>query len=193
MLTNPNPIMKTLTANQKEELFENLRKRFEKNEVRHAAISWESVLNKLLQASEKAIYALYAMEQSEGEPDVIGIDAETGAFIFCDCAAESPKGRRSLCYDQEALNARKLNKPADSVVEVARRMGVELLDEEAYRKLQEVGRFDMKTSSWLRTPAAVRDLGGALFGDYRYGRVFIYHNGAESYYGARGFRGLVHI
>ncbi|MCL7988035.1 DUF4256 domain-containing protein [Sphingobacterium sp. lm-10] len=185
--------MKTVTKEQKEHLLESLEKRFKANEVRHATISWKDVLIRLEKATEKAIYALFTMEESEGEPDVIGIDLKTKAFIFCDCAAESPKGRRSLCYDQEALESRKQNKPADNVVEVARGMGVEILDEEAYRQLQRVGKFDTKTSSWLRTPAEVRDLGGALFGDYRFGRVFVYHNGAESYYAARGFRGLIHI
>lgn len=185
--------MKTLTKDQQNELFEKLQKRFEKNEGRHTDLTWEKVLDRLEKASNTKLYALYAMEDSDGEPDVIGVNANTGALIFCDCSAESPKGRRSLCYDQEALDARKQNKPANSAVEIARSIGIELLDEEAYRKLQEVGIFDTKTSSWLRTPADLRDQGGALFGDYRYGRVFIYHNGAESYYAARGFRGIVHI
>lgn len=185
--------MKTLTKNQKEELIEKLEKRFCENECRHPNLTWRDVLARLERANNTALYALYAMEDSHGEPDVIGTDADTGKLIFCDCAPETPTGRRSLCYDQEALDSRKLNKPLDSAVEVARSMGIELLDEEGYKRLQEVGKFDTKTSSWLRTPTEFRKLGGALFGDYRFGRVFIYHNGAESYYAARGFRGLLLI
>lgn len=189
----PDPIMKTLTKDQKEELVEKLEKRFSENERRHPTLTWRDVLARLESADHAALYSLHAMEDSQGEPDVIGTDADTGKLIFCDCAPESPTGRRSLCYDQEALDSRKLNKPADSAVEVARSMGIELLDEDTYRKLQAVGNFDTKTSSWLRTPTEFRKLGGALFGDYRFGRVFIYHNGAESYYAARGFRGMLHI
>ncbi len=189
----PDLTMKTLTKDQKEELVEKLEKRFSENERRHPTLTWRDVLVRLERADDAAWYALYAMEDSQGEPDVIGADADTGKLIFCDCAPESPTGRRSLCYDQEALDSRKQNKPVDSAVEVARSMGIELLDEDAYNRLQEVGKFDTKTSSWLRTPAEFRKLGGALFGDYRFGRVFIYHNGAESYYAARGFRGMLHL
>ncbi|WP_207774284.1 DUF4256 domain-containing protein [Sphingobacterium corticibacter] len=185
--------MKTLTKDQKEELVEKLEKRFSENAGRHPNLTWHDVFATLERADDAALNALHAMEDSQGEPDVIGTDADTGKLIFCDCAPESPTGRRSLCYDQEALDSRKQNKPVDSAVEVARSMGIELLDEEAYKRLQEVGKFDTKTSSWLRTPEEFRKLGGALFGDYRFGRVFIYHNGAESYYAARGFRGMLHI
>ncbi|MFD2743827.1 MULTISPECIES: DUF4256 domain-containing protein [Sphingobacterium] len=185
--------MKTLTTDQKEKLFEGLEKRFRDNVQRHIDLKWDDVLKKLESVSDNALYALHAMENTQGEPDVIGTDDKTGEFIFCDCAAESPVGRRSLCYDQDALDSRKQNKPADNAVEAARKMGIELLDEEAYHRLQTVGNFDTKTSSWLRTPHELRKLGGALFGDYRFGRVFIYHNGAESYYSARGFRGQVFI
>lgn len=185
--------MKTLTKDQKEELVEKLEKRFSENAGRHPNLTWHDVFARLERADDAALNALHAMEDSQGEPDVIGTDADTGKLIFCDCAPESPTGRRSLCYDQEALDSRKQNKPVDSAVEVARSMGIELLDEEAYKRLQEVGKFDTKTSSWLRTPEEFRKLGGALFGDYRFGRVFIYHNGAESYYAARGFRGMLHI
>ncbi|MFD2600240.1 DUF4256 domain-containing protein [Sphingobacterium corticis] len=185
--------MKKWTDDQKQDLFTILQQRFEKFPKRHEGIIWEQVQEKLNAASDKQLSALLAMEETGGEPDVIGTDTKNGAIIFCDCAAETPKDRRSLCYDQAALDARKQNKPAGNVVETAKAMGIELLDEELYKKLQEVGPFDQKTSSWIETPKTVRDRGGALFGDYRFGRVFIYHNGAESYYGARGFRGLVRI
>jgi len=159
---------------------------------RHKALVWARVLDGL-EASPSALKSLNEMEASGGEPDVIGQDKVTGQFIFCDCSAESPPGRRSLCYDREALNARKENKPNGSAVEMALAMGVELLAEEQYRALQQLGEFDMKTSSWIATPEDVRSLGGALFCDRRYGRVFVYHNGAQSYYAARGFRCLLRV
>jgi hypothetical protein len=169
-----------------------LKSRFEKNKNRHPEIRWEDVQNRL-ESNPDRLWSLQEMENTGGEPDVIGQDAETGQYIFCDCAAESPAGRRSFCYDLEALNERKENKPANSAVEAAREMGIELLTENDYHELQKLGNFDLKTSSWLKTPDAVRERGGAIFGDKRYDRVFIYHNGAQSYYAARGFRGLLKI
>ncbi len=173
-------------------LLRTLQARFEKNTARHAGVAWAQVLPRL-EAKPAALKALAAMEASGGEPDVIGMDAATGDVLFCDCAAESPLGRRSLCFDGEALNARKENKPAGSATEMADEMGVELLNEAQYRALQQLGEFDLKTSSWIATPADVRALGGALFCDRRYGRVFVYHNGAQSYYAARGFRALLRV
>jgi hypothetical protein len=167
-----------------------LKDRFVKHMHLHADITWETVLARL-DATPAALQALAAMESSGGEPDVIGRDEATGALLFCDCAPETPSGRRSLCYDDEALHARKESKPAGSAIGMARSLGVELLTEAQYRALQQLGEFDLKTSSWIATPDDVRDLGGALFCDRRYGRVFVYHNGAQSYYAARGFRGLV--
>jgi len=169
-----------------------LRERFEKNMARHEALAWDAVQARL-EASPRKVEVLAEMERTGGEPDVIGWDAESGALTFCDCSPESPAGRRSLCFDQVALDARKENKPAGSAVAMAESMGIELLTEEQYRYLQTLGEFDRKTSSWVQTPASVRKLGGALFCDRRYGQVFVYHNGAESYYAARGFRGLVKI
>lgn len=173
------------------DLLQILKARFDKNPQRHGGIEWSEVESRLAKASA-ARKGLRAMEDSGGEPDVIGRD-EQGRILFCDCSVESPKGRRSLCYDREALDARKEHKPQSSVVEEAAAMGIELLDEEQYRALQALGEFDCKTSSWIATPADVRALGGALFADRRYGRVFVYHNGAQSYYTARGFRGLLRI
>lgn len=173
-------------------LFSILKKRFEKNTNRHKEIKWDDVQSKL-ERTEDRLWSLNEMEETGGEPDVIGYDKDTGEYIFCDCSAESPKGRRSVCYDNEALEARKEHKPKNSAVGMAREMGIELLNEEQYFNLQKIGRFDTKTSSWVTTPADIRELGGAIFGDWRFGRVFIYHNGAESYYGARGFRGLLRI
>lgn len=181
--------MKTQVRNQ---LLESLRSRFDGNMHRHRGLSWAKVLNRL-EANPGALTALAAMEASGGEPDVIAHDAETGQFVFCDCSPESPVSRRSLCYDQAALDARKENRPGGSAMEAAAAMGVELLTEEQYRALQELGEFDTKTSSWIATPEKVRALGGALFCDRRYGRVFTYHNGAQSYYAARGFRGLLRV
>jgi hypothetical protein len=169
-----------------------LQARFTGHSHRHPALAWEQVAAQLT-ANAAALNALAKMEASGGEPDVIGVDGATGQYLFCDCAAESPAERRSLCYDRDALNARKENKPQGSALEVAAEMGVELLDEAQYRALQALGEFDLKTSSWLVTPPDVRALGGALFGDRRYGRVFIYHNGVQSYYAARGFRGLLRV
>jgi len=173
-------------------LLRTLQARFEKNAKRHTGITWAQVQSRLGSAPPAALNALAAMESSGGEPDVIGVDS-SGEVLFCDCAAESPSGRRSLCFDDDALNARKENKPQGSAIGMARAMGVELLSESQYRALQQLGEFDLKTSSWIATPDAVRTLGGALFCDRRYGQVFVYHNGAQSYYAARGFRGLLRV
>ena len=169
-----------------------LEARFAKNMRRHAGIDWRSVQAKL-EASPEKLQALYEMERTGGEPDVVGYDETTGEFIFCDCSPESPAGRRSICYDREALDSRKENKPSGSAVEMASSMGIEILTEQQYRGLQELGEFDRKTSSWVKTPARIRDLGGALFCDRRYDHVFTYHNGADSYYAARGFRGRLKV
>lgn len=175
-----------------DELLRILSDRFEQNSQRHPEIVWADVQVRL-KAQPDALRSLYAMEATGGEPDVIGRDEESGQFLFCDCSSESPSGRRSLCYDGEALASRKKNKPMGSAAEVAAAMGVELLTEAQYCEFQTIGEFDTKTSSWVATPADVRALGGAVFGDRRYGRTFIYHNGAESYYAARGFRGLLRV
>lgn len=182
--------MPKLKAKQGEELLETLKARFEKNTGRHKGIEWADVLAKLEAHADK-LWSLNEMEKTGGEPDVVGLDKKTGEIIFVDCSAETPKGRISLCYDREALDARKENKPENNAVDMAAAMGVELLTEEQYRELQELGNFDAKTSSWVKTPADIRKLGGALFCDRRYGHVFVYHNGAQSYYAARGFRGSV--
>ncbi|GAA4466940.1 DUF4256 domain-containing protein [Nemorincola caseinilytica] len=184
--------MKKLTQEQKEQLLRTLKARFEKNVGRHKGIAWAKVQERL-EANERKMWALSEMEETGGEPDVVGYDKKTGEYVFYDCAAESPKGRRSLCYDRDALNARKEHKPKDSAMDMAYDMGIEMLTEEEYRKLQELGEFDMKTSSWVVTPDAIRELGGALFCDRRYDTVFLYHNGAESYYAARGFRGSLTV
>lgn len=181
-----------LSAAQRQELLSILKARFEKHMERHAGFAWAEVQARLAAHPDK-LWPLHEMEQSGGEPDLIGVDQKTGEYIFCDCSPESPAGRRSLCYDDAALEARKENKPAGSAVGMAAVMGIELLSEEEYRELQQLGKFDLKTSSWLKTPDDVRKLGGALFGDRRYGRVFTYHNGAISYYAARGFRGLLRV
>lgn len=177
---------------ERDQLLRTLRSRFEQHPARHAGLAWAQVLARL-DAAPAALKALAAMEASGGEPDVIGVDAGTGELLFCDCAAESPAGRRSLCFDDEALHARKENKPPGSAAGLAREMGVELLSEAQYRALQQLGQFDLKTSSWIATPDDVRALGGSLFCDRRYGRVFVYHNGAQSYYAARGFRALLRV
>lgn len=169
-----------------------LQSRFEQNLQRHPSIPWDEVYAKLVKSPAK-LRSLLEMETTGGEPDVIGLDTQSGEYLFVDCSAESPAGRRSLCYDQAALGARKENKPAGSALEMAAKMGIVVLDEEHYRALQKLGTFDAKTSSWLMTPAAIRKLDGALFGDYRYAHVFVYHNGAQSYYAARGFRGLLRV
>lgn len=174
------------------DLIHMLHDRFTKFPHRHEGIAWEEVL-KRLEARPEKLESLAAMEETGGEPDVIGADAASGEFLFCDCSAESPAGRRSLCYDRAALEGRKEAKPRDSAQDMARALGGELLDEERYRSLQVLGPFDKKTSSWLKTPDEVRKAGGAIFGDWRYGRTFVYHNGAESYYGARGFRLLLRV
>ena len=177
----------TSSSGESDKLLSILQTRFEKNMSRHKGIDFEKVKAKLL-ASPSKLFSISEMERTGGEPDVVGHDKKTNEYIFYDCSAESPSGRRSLCYDREALNSRKEFKPADSVIDMAKAMGVELLTEEQYRELQSLGKFDTKTSSWIKTPADIRKLDGALFGDFRYGHVFIYHNGASSYYAARGFR-----
>lgn len=179
---------KALSSEQREELLGALKARFEKNMSRHKGLEWAKVQARL-EANPEKLWSLHEMEQTGGEPDVVGRDQKTGEFIFYDCSAESPKGRRSACYDRAALEARKENKPANNVMDMAAAMAIELLTEEQYRELQELGSFDMKTSSWIETPADIRKLGGAIFADFRYGHVFVYHNGADSYYAARGFRG----
>lgn len=181
-----------MQAQERDQLLRSLKSRFDEHMQRHAAMTWEPVLVRL-QATPAALASLGAMEASGGEPDLIGRDEASSRFIFCDCSPESPPGRRSLCYDRQALDARKENKPTGSAVEAAAAMGVELLSEEQYHALQRLGEFDLKTSSWIATPEDVRALGGALFCDRRYGRVFVYHNGAPSYYAARGFRGLLRV
>ena len=179
---------KELSPKQGEELLRALKTRFEKNMNRHESFEWAKVQAKL-EASTEKLWSLNEMERTGGEPDVVGHDKKTGEYIFYDCSAESPKGRRSLCYDREALESRKENKPKGSAMDIAAAMGIELLTEEQYRELQKVGNFDTKTSSWVKTPSDIRKLGGALFCDRRYDTVFVYHNGAESYYAARAFRG----
>lgn len=177
---------------QDNELIDILKTRFEQNIQRHPDLDWEKIEEKLI-ANPKKLKALQAMESTAGEPDVIGFDAKNDEFLFVDCSAESPKGRRSLCYDAEALASRKQHQPADSAVNLAKQMGISLLTEQQYRDLQQLGEFDLKTSSWIDTPKAIRALGGALFCDRRYDQVFTYHNGAESYYAARGFRGMLRV
>ncbi len=181
---------KPMKTQERDKLLESLKCRFERNMNRHTGIAWEHVLSKL-KVNSAALRSLRDMEATGGEPDVIGYDATAGKYLFCDCSAESPTGRRSLCFDQEALDSRKENKPTGSAVEAAAAMGITLLTEQQYRDLQQLDEFDMKTSSWIATPEEVRSLGGALFCDRRYGMVFVYHNGAPSYYAARGFRGLL--
>ena len=181
-----------LSRERMQEVLTILEKRFVNNMERHADLKWEDVQKKLEENPNK-LWSLNEMEETDGEPDVIGHDENTNEFLFCDCAAESPKARRSLCYDHEALEARKENKPKDSAVHKASEMGTTLLDESQYRDLQKLGNFDIKTSSWLLTPPEIRTLGGAIFGDRRFNHVFVYHNGAESYYGGRGFRSLLKV
>lgn len=183
---------KKLSPGEREELLKILKARFEKNMNRHKGLEWNLVQTKLEASAEKC-WSLNEMEASGGEPDVVSHDKKTGQYTFYDCSAESPKGRRSLCYDREAHTARKEFKPADTVLDMAAAMGIELLDETQYRALQQLGKFDTKTSSWIITPATIRKLGGALFCDRRYDTVFVYHNGAESYYAARGFRGSLTV
>jgi hypothetical protein len=183
---------KSLSKKQREEILKALKARFEKNMNRHKGLAWADVQARL-EANPEKLWSLSEMERTDGEPDVVGHDKKTGECIFYDCAAESPKARRSLCYDREALESRKENKPKGSAVDMADAMGVELLTEEQYRELQKLGEFDVKTSSWVKTPANIRKLGGALFCDRRFDTVFLYHNGAESYYAARGFRGCLRV
>ena len=183
---------KELSPEQGEGLLKTLQARFEKNMNRHSGLEWAKVQAKL-EANPEKLWSLSEMERTGGEPDVVGTDNQTGEFIFYDCAAESPNGRRNVCYDRAALEARKEHKPANNAVDMAAAMGIELLTEEQYRALQKLGNFDTKTSSWLKTPADIRKLGGAIFADYRYGTVFVYHNSAESYYGGRAFRGWLRV
>jgi len=183
---------KALTATQQETLFVTLKVRFEKNMKRHPGIEWKTVEARLKSAPEKWV-ALVAMESTGGEPDVTGLDKKTGVVTFTDCSAESPAGRRSVCYDREGLESRKEAPPKNTAIDLAREIGIDLLTVDEYKALQTLGTFDAKTSSWLKTPAAIRDLGGALFGDFRYGTVFVYHNGAQSYYAARAFRGVLKV
>jgi hypothetical protein len=183
---------KELPPDQREELLRALKARFEKNMNRHKGLEWVKVQAKL-EANTEKLWSLNEMERTSGEPDVIGHDKKTGEYIFYDCSVESPKGRRSLCYDRESLDDRKEFKPENSAIDMAAAMGIELLTEEQYRELQKLGNFDTKTSSWVKTPSAIRELGGAIFCDRRYNTVFLYHNGASSYYAARGFRGWLRV
>ena len=183
---------KELTQVQREELLKTLKTRFEKNKYLGADHEWAKIQEKLDAKTDK-LWTLNEMEATGGEPDVIGYDSDTDEYIYCDCSAESPKGRRSICYDRAALESRKENKPANSAIDMAAEIGIEMLTEEDYRQLQKLGKFDLKTSSWIKTPEQIRKLGGAVFCDRRYDTVFLYHNGADSYYGARGFRGKVKI
>ena len=183
---------KELSKEKREALLAALKSRFEKNMKRHKSLEWSKVLSRI-EANPKKLWSLNEMEETGGEPDVIGHDKKSGEYIFCDCSAETPKGRRSYCYDREALHSRKEHKPKNNALDAAAAIGIELLSEEEYRNLQQLGSFDTKTSSWVKTPPDVRKLGGALFCDRRYDKVFLYHNGAESYYAARGFRGSLKV
>lgn len=183
---------KELSPTQQDELLNTLKARFDKNKSRHKNVDWATIQTKL-EANAEKLWSLDEMEITGGEPDVVGYDKKTDEYIFFDCSAESPKGRRSVCYDHKALESRKEHKPANSAIQMAAEMGIELLTEEQYRELQQLGNFDLKTSSWIVTPADIRKLGGALFCDRRYDTVFLYHNGAESYYAARGFRGSLRV
>ena len=185
---------KELSPKQQKELLQSLKIRFEKNMKRHKGLEWAKVLAKLdSPANGKKLWSLNEMEKTGGEPDVIGYDMKKSEYIFYDCSAESPNGRRSICYDREGLESRKEFKPENSAIDMAASMGIELLTEDQYRELQKLGNFDTKTSSWLKTPSEIRKLGGALFADYRFGNVFVYHNGAQSYYAGRGFRGSLNV
>lgn len=181
-----------LSLEQREELFAIVKARFEKNMHRHEGLEWDRVQAKI-EANPEKLWSLHEMERTGGEPDVVAYDLEKDEFVFADCSAESPKGRRSVCYDREALDARKKHKPENSAMDMAADMGIELLTEEQYRELQKLGNFDLKTSSWVKTPEEIRARGGAIFCDCRYGHVFMYHNGADSYYGSRGFRGSLRV
>ena len=183
---------KELLPEEREQLFKTLKTRFEKNKSRHQNLDWEKVQIKLESSPEK-LWSLNEMEKTGGEPDVVFFDEKTNEYIFYDCSAESPKGRRSVCFDSEAQESRKEFKPENNAIDMAAAMGIELLNEEQYRELQQLGKFDEKTSSWIKTPSDIRKLGGALFADFRYNTVFVYHNGAQSYYAARGFRGALRV
>ena len=191
-MSNTDRYEKGLSPQQREELLDTLKARFENNRNRHNDLEWVRVQAKL-EAHPEKLWSLHEMERSGGEPDVVGIDNKTGEYIFIDCSAETPKDRRNVCYDREALESRKEHKPKDTALDMAAAMGIEILTEEDYRELQELGAFDTKTSSWLKTPPEIRKLGGAIFGDRRYDHVFVYHNGADSYYGVRGFRGSLRV
>ena len=191
-MKNTNSIKKKLSPEECEELLRAMKARFEKNMNRHKALEWVQVQAKLKANTEK-LWSLNEMERTGGEPDVVGHDKKTGEYIFYDCSPESPKSRRNVCYDREGLEARKAFKPDDNVIDMAAAMGIELLTEEQYRELQKLGNFDTKTSSWVKTPSDIRKLGGALFADRRYDNVFVYHNGAPSYFGGRGFRGSLRV
>ena len=183
---------KKLSTAQQAQLLNDLQARFEKHLSRHPDLNWDQVQARL-EAHPDKLWSLHEMEKTGGEPDVVAHDPQTGEYIFFDCAAESPSGRRSVCYDREGLESRKEHRPENNAIDMAAAMGIEMLTEEQYRELQQLGNFDTKTSSWVQTPASIRKLGGALFGDYRYGQVFFYHNGAQSYYGVRGFRGSLRV
>jgi hypothetical protein len=184
--------MKNLPSHHRQELLKTLGERFNNNMKRHKGLKWENILSRLEDNQDK-LWSLYQMEITGGEPDVVDLHKKTGEYVFYDCAMESPKGRRSVCFDREGLESRKEHKPENNAIDMASDMGIELLSEEEYRRLQQLGEFDSKTSSWIKTPADIRKLGGALFADYRYGHVFVYHNGAQSYYSARGFRGSLKV
>lgn len=192
MATSSNGNEKALSPEQHDGLLHTLKTRFDKNMDRHQELEWAGVQAKL-EAQPEKLWSLHEMERTGGEPDVVDHDKQTDEYVFCDCSAESPKGRRSVCYDREALESRKEHKPQDSAIDMAAAMGIELLSEEQYRELQKLGSFDLKSSSWVKTPDNIRKLGGAIFCDRRYDTVFVYHNGAESYYAARGFRGLLRV
>jgi hypothetical protein len=191
-MSNINNNRAELSPEHREELLSELKDRFEENMDRHQGLEWARVQAKLEANSEK-LWSLSEMERTGGEPDVVGHDKKTGEYIFYDCSAETPGGRRSLCYDREALEARKAHKPENTAIDMANAMGIEILTEEEYRELQKLGNFDAKTSSWVKTPVNIRNLGGAIFCDFRFGTVFVYHNGADSYYAARGFRGSLRV
>jgi hypothetical protein len=191
-MNNMKTNQKELSSEQREELLKVLKARFEQNKERHKGLEWTKVQAKL-EANIEKLWSVYEMERTGGEPDVVGQDEKTGEYIFYDCSAESPKGRRSICYDREGLESRKEHKPENNAMDMAAAMGIELLTEEQYRDLQQLGNFDTKTSSWVQTPTDIRELGGALFAEYRYGHVFVYHNSAPSYYAARGFRGSLRV
>lgn len=185
-------VNKRISAEEQAVLMDSLRRRFKQNPLRHEGIEWDAVQARL-QAHPEKLWSLYEMERSGGEPDVVAYDRKTGAYVFYDCSAESPTGRRSLCYDREGQESRKEHRPENNALDMARAMGIAILSEDQYRGLQQLGTFDSKTSSWIETPADIRALGGALFADFRYATVFVYHNGAQSYYAARGFRGALTV